>query len=469
MPIPPNTTSATAVVIPSIPYSNIQAGIHDAGTTYTVWYKYTADGTEGVVGEMFRGDGVTYIPDVNLYIDNDATLLGNISANRMSQIPLLAGRTYFYEVVPNIGNPNPATLTVSLVKQPRLGAVANNIFIRAATILPAFTTAGYLGLGAGVVDHTTGLIKDYHPVLPVGEAGDYLPTGEFFFADEKNSPFDKIRIYNPTLPLTQRALVTYAWHSSFPTIRTWREGAKVLVVDKGQAPTNPVEYFTIDRNGVRSAITPVTAGSYGCTAAAMNPAGTFVYMAGVGGSIGAAIKKWDVVGGVFVADFAAGVANHIVTDILVMRTGEVVAMYWENATDDIFVRVYDSTGATLRTYIAPIVNYTSTSPRMGYANNDSISFWLFLHQNDGFSRFIEVKLSDVSVLTNISVPDSKYFTIDQGATPAYRLVISDSCPMVLFTTVIPSGPSGIYVIVPNKRNDDGLAIPAPIWKTALLP
>ena len=445
---PPNTTSGTAVVIPSIPYVIQQTGIHDAGTTFSVWYRYTADGTEGLIGEYFRGEaGGPYTPSVNLYIDNDATLLGSISANRMSQTPFLSGRTYFFEIVPNGGNPNPATLNINLVKQPRGGKARGDIFIRAASILPSFTAAGYTGLAGGIINPTNGVLKDFEPVFPTGESGDYLPGGELMFADELNPPFTQLKIYSPSL--AEIMSVTYDYTQSFPIVRSWREGNKWLVVSKGQAPT-PIEWTTLTPTGVLATPTPCPA-SFGCTAGAISPAGDFVYLAGIGGSVGAAIKKWSVAGVAFVADFAAGVANHVVQDLLVMENGEVVALYHQSATDSIFVRVYSAAGAILQTYTAPAVGYTSIAPRLGYANDDSISFWLFLHQSDGFSRFINVKLSDVSVLGNITSPSSDYFQADQGVSPAFRLVASDSCPFVLLLAV----QGGIFSVTPT----DGTTIP----------
>ena len=476
---PPNTTPATAVVIPSLDYDVVQSDIHDAGTTFSVWYKYTGIDPNDVVGIMFRGAGA-YTPSMNLYIDDEFTLLGTVAANRMTQVPLLVGRIYLFEVVPNVGDPNPAVLTVSLKKQPRNGFNSGDIFIRAASILANFQTEGYTGLGGGVIHPTTGVIKDFDPMFQVGEAGDYLSTGEICFADEYNAPFDKFRIYRPTLPLTEKAVVTYNWNGSFPIIRTWREGLKFLVVDKGQAPGNPVEWFTIDGNGVQSAITPVTAGNFGCTGAAMSPAGDKVYLSGIGGSGNTNIKVWNVAGGVFDADFAPDVGGGYTTeDILVMKNGEVIVLYHDSAIDSIFARIYDSTGATIADYTVPIpaAGFTSISPRLGYANDDSVTFWIYPHGSDGFSYFKQVNVADGTLVREFTTPDTTYFTIDQGDTPAFRHVTSDSCPFVLMLGV----EGGIFSVtpptnataIPSLRRDRyynnlDKKIPNPTVRTALI-
>lgn len=56
MPAPPNTTALTAIDLGAFPASLTQ-DVHDAGTTYTVWYRFTAP-ADGVVawGKHLIGD-----------------------------------------------------------------------------------------------------------------------------------------------------------------------------------------------------------------------------------------------------------------------------------------------------------------------------------------------------------------------------------------------------------------------------
>jgi len=467
---PTNTTSATAIVIPSLDYTNIQTGIHDAGTTFTVWYRYTPVGADGIIGLRFYGDPIVYKPNTEVFIDNDTTSLGSIGSNLMSQIPTLTGRILFFKVIPNGGNPNPATLNVSILRAQNNLSPVGSIFIRAASILPSFITAGYAGLGAGYINDNTGIILKFSEQLPPGESGDYLPTtGEILFGDEFIE-FDRLKLYSSSLVL--KANIVYDWKQATPIIRTSRETKKFYIGSKGSAPTFPIEYVTVDSSGILSS--PVVMVGFGITAIANSHDNLSVYVAGVGGSVGAAIKKWNKAGAAFGADFAAGVANKIVQDLLVMKNGEVVALYHESATDDIFVRVYSSAGAILNTFTAPVVPYTFVSPRLGYANDDSISFWLFLHQSDTFSRFINIKLSDVSILRNFTTPDFSYLDVDQGVSPTFRFVTSDSCPFVLSLAV--NKYSGLYFVEIDKTDDtviDGgveldLKIPDPFIKTAFV-
>lgn len=470
MPPPSNTTSATAIVISSLTalggeYTNTQQ-VDDAGVTYTVWYKYVGETSDGIVGLMFYGDATVYKPSLTVYIDTDVNTLGSSGANLMSQIPIISGRTYFFKVVPNVGNPAPANLHVSVKQAQNLAVPTGSIYIRAASILSTFQSNGYTGLGGGFIDPNTGAILGFVSQFIPGEFGDYMPsTGEIIFGDEFFDPTN-LKIYNANLNLLRSVAYT---GSSTPVIRTSRELRQWLVVDPGQSPTVTTTYRLVTIGGSVVSTVAVGGANFGCTAGAVSADTLSVYLAGVNGSVGSPIKKWDIAGGAFVADFAAGIANYVIQDILVMRTGEVVVLYHRSSIDDIFVRTYDSAGTLLRTFAAPAFNYTTVAPRLGYANDDSLSWWLFLHRStDGMSRFFNVRLSDNVTLKDIMAPSSDYFKIDEGATPAFRFVTSDSCPFVLVLT----GVTGLYVIVPNKKHDTyydaDRKIPNPTIRTAIV-
>lgn len=471
---PPNTTDATAIVVPSLDYSVVQTGIHDAGTTYTVWYKYVAQPNDGAVGMIVYGDA-TYRPQLFLYIDDTLDLLGSTSNNRQTMVPLIAGRTYYFECFPNAGNPTPANLTFKLYKQPREAQAAGDIFIRAASILSSFQNEGYTGLAAGIINPTTGIIKNFIPQLQVGESGDYLSTGQILFGDEYTTPFDKVKLYNAQVTLLKTITYAKVPFSGHPVIRTHRESNRFLVVDKGSAP-DEVQYQWVTAAGVINTVQVLTAGTQGCTAAAASHqvSPSFIYFAGVGGS--SAIKKWNTGTLVFDADLVAAVANYVVQDILVMSNGDLVVIYHRASIDDVFVRIYDSTGVLLRTWTAPVVPYTSVAPRLGYGNDASLTFWVFLHQSDGFSRFFNINVADVSQNVNITTPDSTYTTLDQGASPGFVHVTSDSCPFVLLLSAGTGFYPGIYIFEPNKTDDTvnnsgsllDLKIPNPTFKTGLI-
>lgn len=432
----------------TLPYTNTQT-VDDSGTTYTVWYKITAPAEGVLAGEWFYGDPTTYRPTTELYVDGftGGDLLGTINPNLFSQTPLLAGRTYYYKVIPNGGNPTPAVLNVSVLAAQDLTVPSGSIFIRAASILPAFQAKSYTGLAAGYIDASTGAILAFENEFQVGESGDYLPnTGELLFGDEYQDPvFNReLVLYDSSLNII--ATITDTWPTGgYPVIRTHRESRKFYVGTKGQFPT-PCQYVTVTETGVASAATILT-GSIGMTAIAANVAETFVYMA-LGGVSPPPVSKWDVVGEAFAADFAAGIVGSVIFDILVMSDDSVIVGFWNSSTEALVVKRYNAAGVVLNTY-TPVTPdpMSSILPRLGYANDDSLTYWLFMHRSTGFSDFRQVGIDGVEIL-DIQAPDTTYTTIETP-TPLYRFVTSDSCPFVLFL----GGYRGLYKLVRGKRND----------------
>lgn len=470
---PSNTTSATAIVIPSLPYINVQTGIHDAGTTYTVWYKYIGQLGDDVCGLSFRGDGVIYFPDADLFIDNDVTQLGTVAARLMDQIPIIPGRTYFFRIRPNAGNPTPATLTVNLVKSPDAAVFGGSIFIRGASILSSFVSAGYTGLAGGYINPATGEIYTFKSEFSVGESGDYMPgSGELLFVDEFISPFNLMKVYTPTLQLI--ASVPFPNLSGIPRVRTSREHREFYIGMSGGG-TNWAKYKTMDALGNITSQVEFT-GLLGMQAIANSADNLHVYSdVGAPSSIGAPLVRWVKASSSFTTDLFPGQASHTLEDILVMKDGTVLAMFHQASIDSIIVKKISPTfptGTLLGTWTAPADNYSFVSPRMGYANDDSISFWVFLHSlTNGMSRFMQIRVSDLTTITNITAPSTDYLTVDRGDNPAFRLVTSDSCPLVLI--VLPEG--GIYFINPPKPTkhdsyygDIEKKIPNPTFKTAFL-
>jgi len=169
------------------------------------------------------------------------------------------------------------------------------------------------------------------------------------------------------------------------------------------------------------------------------------------------IKRYNKAAVGYDADLAAGYVDpidftsYLVRDMLVMKNGEIVAIYQKfGFPTDWFVRVYDTAGVVLRTYVGPNPStYPQVYPRLGYANDDSLSFWIFAHERatgSEFSRFLRLQLSDLAVLKDITAPDVYYFLIPRGLNPSYRFVTSDCCPIVM---AYPADRSGIYKKVPT--------------------
>jgi hypothetical protein len=108
VPAPTNTSAGTATDFGTLPYSGSQ-NAHDAGTTYTVWYKYTP-ATSQMISVFGFGDLVTYRPTITVFTGVGATPVGIGVTNKPVQVYVNSGSTYWFRFVPNGGNPTPAVL-----------------------------------------------------------------------------------------------------------------------------------------------------------------------------------------------------------------------------------------------------------------------------------------------------------------------------------------------------------------------
>src|SRR4029453_2573321 len=120
MPPPPNTTPATATDLGALP-ANLTQTVHDAGTTYTVWYRFTAPAGAVVVGVWGFGDLTVYRPTLRPYIGPATAPVPWLSIdalNKPCQFPVTPSTVYYLEVTPNAGNPAPAVLTLTVEVAP---------------------------------------------------------------------------------------------------------------------------------------------------------------------------------------------------------------------------------------------------------------------------------------------------------------------------------------------------------------
>lgn len=493
-PTPPaNWTAATATVVSSLPYETVQTDLYSLGFVFDAWFSFTPAVYHIAMGISFRGDSASlYSPYHAIYIDNDDQLLASQVSDRMSQIGLITGRPILLKVYDESSLPDDANLNISLLHCPMPEVAVDAIFIRGASIPSHFIDYNVLGLYGGFIDAATGEIIGYIPIFPVGESGDYLPNGMTCFGDDYDVGGEEGRITLYNANFTVHTHNTFLWYTQWPNIRASRETNKFYVASFGDV-SHPSQFVSIGIDGAMSSPVTFPGPLVGVTAVANSHDDAFVYVA-VGNP--SEIKKYDK-SGLSIGTFAAAVtspANYRVWDILVMEAGEIVAVYQTSApgVQDFFVRVYDPTGTILRTYTpAGSIWYTTTPARLGYALDDSISFWLFLHYHgpaaggnpSGYSRMIQVNLSDVTELENLVAPDINYFQSNQGDTPDYRFVTSNSCPHTFAEAPAdttppepePGNDSGIYYKKPSpppaQRHDiyytDVKKIPNPTIRTAL--
>ena len=433
MPPPTNISALTATDLgSSLPVSTSQSGIHDAGTTETVWFKFTPTET-GVFGAWFFGDLVTYTPRTRTWLGPAAAPVayvvdtGTTHANKPVQVPCTAGVTYYFQIIPNAGNPTPATVTISLVAQPTDAVAEGDIAVNDDTT----------GFPLAIIDPSTGAIKRFFQPFPNGEAGDVLTSGVSLVADEDTN---EVVLFDAEMAeITRLALNMPGLGGSIRTNQTTQR----FWVAYTSGATRLVKPVT-STGTVGTAHTLTAIGNV--TAIASNAAETVLYH--TPSTAGAAIAQWDLVNDVALSDLVAGTANYAIFDLLVMADDTILACESNTVTSDVRVRRFDDTGAVLNTYSFGTANAfpAGTRPRLAYAINDPVSFWIWRHPDaadEGLSVFENVTVSTGAVATTVESVEYEtgVYNRDATATPEARFGNSFSCPFwIIRSSITPPFP-----------------------------
>ena len=422
MAAPTNTTALTAVAIPSLPYSVTQT-VDDAGTTYTVWYSYTAVAGDVEIGIFGFGDLVVYQPTTVTFLGPAAApvqyLGGLFALNRPVQIPVTPGTTYYFRFSPNAGNPTPSVLTLAVERGAQLALQAGLIFVND-------DTDGFPGV---LIDPNTSAAHRFiYPFVP-GEAGDILPDGTLLYADAWNGV---LKLYDTAFT----EMLTITDDIGFSVALRAQQALNRFYAGKDQSPAVVTVY---DSAGALLSTHTLT-GHAGISGIAANNAGTILYH--TRGDLADPINRWDLVADADLTNLVAGVAAHRVWDLLVLADDTIIASYLNASGTSVFARHYSAAGSLLLSYAATTSDYPAgTLPRLAYGL-DSSSFWMWHHPDDaiGMSRFREIRVSDGSILTSIDVVEYEggVYQLAATATPLERFGHSFSCPFVILREALPS-------------------------------
>ncbi len=406
MSVPTNTSFGTATDLGSLPASVVQT-VDDSGTTYTVYYKFTAPAGVTVVGAWGFGDLTTYQPTIVPYDSTQTQILSITVANKPIQFTVTAGELYYLEFTPNGGNPSPAVLTLSVLKGPTFAVPVGSIAVNDDTV-------GFpLALLSSTADNT---VLTFVSPFAAGEAGDTLADGTVLVQNIDTNSADR---YNSAYQLLSSTAIT--GNLRMRTCLT----PQVFYVGTS---TNPATYRTITGAGVVSSAHNLTAHT-SLAALASNNAETILYHADFGNN--KAINRWDTVNHVALTDLAVGIANYTCGDILYTTNDLIVVGYYKTtATTDYQVLVYDTAGSTVHTF--NYGSWVSSQPRLAYAIDDPMSFWVFLHPaaTVGVSQFVNTKISDGSAITSHVSTEYEHgiYKAAATATPTARFGNSFSCP-----------------------------------------
>lgn len=443
MPAPTNISAATAIDVGSLPAS-ITQNVNNAGTTYTVWYKYTAVAGNNMIGIWAFGGAVPAPPAYNanliVYGPNSSVTvwLINQTENAAAQFPVVPGSLYYFKISSRFGNVTPAVLTLQVQAFTDTTAPVGSLLIND-------DTAG--GYPLVIISSTTGLPLKFVQNIPAGENGGILANGTMLF-EEIDSGFLGIalKMYDSNFNLLFNITTPYTQPMSTNKVD------KFYVGDNGSQPTATVKTVLLTGAFGSTWVLPAT----GLSAMAPSNDETILYYAGGSPTLGGAVKRWDLIGNAALSDLAVGVASHYIChDMLVMADGSIIVAFQKaSATKALLVNRYDAAGSILGTYTYGS-DHNGITARLAIDTNPLL-FWLWVHTAapNSKSRFVKITASTMAAASTF---DSIVFEagIDAQAatvTPE-RYGHSSSCPMLVSTLLIGLNYSGIYEMIPDKTDD----------------
>ena len=455
---PANASFATATTISAFPFTFTQNDINDAGTNFTVYYRFIAPTGARVIGAWgFSGHiGAGYEPNIKPFngpAGAPTQILGINSQNIPIQFPVIPGNEYFLQFIKNINTVGPEHLDVSVLVHS--GVALNNGDIVIPDDTEGFPVALMPSGSDNVVD--TFILNSGMN----GEAGDITTHGIMAVEGAlgivvANRNFSNINTLTPP--------------AGTPRIRACRTPNKFYIGWSNNPSDTIVK--TILESGVYGATTYSLTGINTLDSLAANNTETILYFAKTGA--GEQIRRWDLVLNSVMSDLVAGIAGYRILDMFVLQDGTILASFYNSGTKDVLPKRYSTAGALLNTY-ALGAQTGSTIPRAAYALDDPNSFWIMTHTNAGISILRNVRCSDGVVLTtrNFTEFEGGAYFPPETATPSARFGNSFSCPMFI---MVGQDYSGIYVMVPNKTNDTlytgdvttlNVKIPNPLWQLYL--
>jgi hypothetical protein len=428
MPAPTNTSFTTATSLGTLPAS-VSQNVHDSGTTYEVFYKFTAPTGKNGVGIFGFGDLSIYRPTVRVYTGPASSptqyLSLTTSQNKPIQIPVTAGTEYFLKFTPNAGNPTPAVLLIEAETAPTSAATRGGILIND-------DTAGY---PAVVIEPGTGTVLRFVHPFPSGEAGDTLDNGVILFEDADTN---ELKAYDRNFA----TLATHSFAGGDPRIRANRD-QQVFYIGRS---SNPVIFRKVDAAGALDPTTSTLTGHTSLLAFAVSNDGTKAYHAP--NSAGAALKQWDITGSTNLADLRAGTAGYSWVDALVLEDDTIVALHANSANGQTNIYRLDPAGTLLNTYAKGADALPGgTFPRLSYAIRPD-RFRVMLHPTTSTASIQEIDAATGTVVdtTPITVYEFGIYSGAETASPTTRFGVSVSCPLVtirlLEPIIDPSLPGG---------------------------
>jgi hypothetical protein len=481
-----NIDPSSALDVGTPPFTIVQ-NVSDS-TTHDVWFKYTAQPSDKVIGLYGFGDLSVYVVRSNPYNSlanaNADIPIPFIAVNsEPQQISVFNGVTYYFKMESLHGTSSSPAVLVFSGLLPVL-----SIAPKGSIAIPDDLDGGF-GLPLVILDHLTGIPIQFINNFAVASNADILPASgrlllsgsmdasdgnEYLFMFDINNQLLYSKIAVP--PLVNNSapyLVSSDQNSTFYVAKlATSTTAKVTTINALTGLQGPKVWTITISGSLISGIAP-------------SLDNTILYYT-VGTTGDSAIRRWDLVNDIALTNLVSAPATYKTSpiiaggqcDILVLQNNDIVISY-NKAKNDCLIYVYDNTGATVST-----VTVNQLVDRLTHALDDPNSYWAWIQQTkivsmivtqNGFSEYRNIKTSDGSTIstTGTELPNYEFGTYDPGVViaPIARFGASASCPFWITRSIMATG--GIYQIVPSKRDDTLITtgivkIPDPSFKTGLI-
>lgn len=442
MPAPSNIDFASAINIGvTLPYSTTQ-DVRDSGNNYTVYYKYIEQAGDNELGLFaFGALSPGYQVICNIYTGPAASptpYLSITGTNVPLQFPATGtpGTEFFFEFISLTGSvPDPAVLNLEVYRftdtTPQLGDIVIN--------------DDSDGFPVAILNGTTGVVRKFVRGFASGEYGQILPNGISIF---ENVADNTIKLYD--VSFNEIASFTCPFTDNGKRIFTSNKVDKFYFAAPGSGGLH-AEIGTVSDAGVVGGTT-WTLPAAGIVAMCVDPTETILYNVGQTSSTNAPIKQWNLGTNTMGADLVAApsVTAVVGKDLLYLDDDTILVIYKDGS--DIKVYRYDTLGVLQNSYDLDSQGATGADTRITHAIDDPNSFWAWIKTSGGISKFLNIKVSDGSILASFTAVqfETGAYQGAQTATPSADWGHSESCPFVIarasstatLTVIKATNPSG---------------------------
>lgn len=429
----PNINPATAIDL-GVVSTSITLDLADFGSD-NAWYKCTIPNNIYYYGIRCVTDDALYgFYGVQPYLADGTTptsLFGDYI--QLIQQPVTPTLLYYFEVQGPGGVIAPGSLITIDFNIP-----TNDAVVAGDLCIPDNETA----FPSVVLASTTGALRKVLGLPPASSFGADIDFNDGTLCIEKKvgSSTSKVELYDDQLALINSVNPPVGW-----TVlgSMWNQ--------------NDLFYIWFPRIGATPAVTTIDKlGNYGATTWTLSgtdlgwvtadAANTILYWVEQGLNTNA-IKRWDIVGNIAMADLVAGIVGYRCVNLLTLADGTILAAYRLQADrDDIIIRQYNAAGATLATVTVNDNNFRFD--RICRALDDPISFWLWTETqlSLGQSKYQNIRISDGAILATFT---KDYFSdgvsAKAGSTVSEDFGPADSGPMFVFPFAL-TGPVGTITV-----------------------